>query len=164
MGNRAFYLIAGSLAFCFPLCAQQTYGPDLYSAVNNSVLRFPSLTLPDAQLFSFSSAFNRMETTRPDLLPASALLTTTTQRRIAYVAPGADSKDSSKEVSDVSRRNLLDYVHGEIGFLYGRSTGRFGGGVEQGYIIGDVGDDKFQISVGAAYQHSSGRFPRTLNR
>jgi hypothetical protein len=54
----------------------------------------------------------------------------------------------------------FDYATGEIGFLYGRSTGKYGGEFKQGYIIGEVGNDKLQISAGAAYEDSSFRFPR----
>ena len=160
MTKRALSAVAGFLSPCLPLLAQQTDRPDVFSAMNNSFLRLPSLTLSDGASFSFASAFNRMETTTPDFLPASALPTPGPQRAIAYVTPITDPKDSSKEVSDVSRRDLLDYVHGEVGFLYGRSTGKFGGAVEAGYIIGEVGDDKFNITAGASYEHSSGRFPR----
>ena len=150
----------GFLSLCLSLSAQQIDRADLWSALNNSSLRFPSLGLSDAQLFSFATAFNRMETSTPAFLPASALPTTAPQRAIAYVTPVTDAKDSSKEVSDVSRRNLLDYVHGEVGFLYGRSTGKYGVEVEQGYIISEMGNDKFHISVGAAYENLSGHFPR----
>ena len=140
----------GFLSLCLSLSAQQIDRADLWSALNNSSLRFPSLGLSDVQLFSFATAFNRMETSTPDFLPASALPTTAPQRAIAYVTPVTDAKDSSKEVSDVSRRNLLDYVHGEVGFLYGRSTGKFGGSVEQGYVIGDVGDETLRAWLEAA--------------
>ena len=47
-----------------------------------------------------------------------------------------------------------------MGALYGRSSGKFGREVEEGYIVGGVGDDKFNITVGAAWEHSSGRVPR----
>jgi len=160
MTKRALSAVAGFLSLCLSLTAQQMDRADLWSAVNNSSLRFPSLALSDAQFFSFSTAFNRMETSTPDFLPASALPTTGPRRAIAYVTPVTDPKDSSKEVSDVSRRNVLDYVHGEVGFLYGRSTGKFGGSVEQGYVIGDVGDEKFHITAGAAFENSSIRWPR----
>jgi hypothetical protein len=52
------------------------------------------------------------------------------------------------------------YYGGEVGFLYGHPTGRFGGDEVQTYILGEVGTDKFQISVGASYQESNGRVPR----
>jgi hypothetical protein len=52
------------------------------------------------------------------------------------------------------------YFGGEVGFLYGRSSGKFGGDVMQTYMVGEVGNDKFQITVGASYEESSVRFPR----
>jgi hypothetical protein len=156
MTKRALSAVAGFLGLCLPLSAQQTLLPDTLSALNHSSPRFPSLALSDGGLFSFSSAFNWMETTTPDFLPA--LSTTEPQRANASATSG---KDSSKEVVDVRRPNLLDYASGEVGFLYGRSIGgKRGGEVEEGYIIGEVGDDKFHITVGASYENWSGRFPR----
>jgi hypothetical protein len=155
MTKRALSAVAGFLGLCLPLSAQQTGRPDIFSALNTSLLRFPSLTLSDGRLFSFSSAFNWMETTTPDFLPA--LSTTAPPRANAAAPPG---KDSSKELVDVRQPNLVDYASGEVGFLYGRSTGKRGVEVEQGYIIGEVGDDKFHITVGASYENSSGRFSR----
>jgi hypothetical protein len=168
MIKGALSTVAGFISLCLPLFAQQTDYPDVFSALNdNSFPRLPSLTLSDGGLFSFSGAvaspllFNWMETTPADFLPALSMASTTarSQRATAPAATANDS-DSSKEVVDVRRPNLLDHVSGEMGFLYGRSTGKFGGEVEQGYIIGGVGDDKFNITVGAAYEHSSGRFSR----
>jgi len=161
MTKRARSAVAGFLGLCLPLSAQQTGRPDIFSALDNSSLRFPSLTLSDGRLFSFSGAvappllFNWMEPTLPDFLPT--LSTTEPRRATASAAPPTDS---SKEHVDIQRSNLFDYASGEVGFLYGRSTGKFGRDVEQGYFIGDVGNDKIHITVGAAYENSSGRFPR----
>jgi hypothetical protein len=160
--GRVAVAVAGFLSLYLQLSAQSIDQSDLFSPLNNSSLRLPSLALSDAQLFSFSTAFNRMETTASDFLPTSVLPTTTPQRTLAYVRPLTDAKDSSKEASDVSRRNLLDYVHGEVGFLYGRSTGKFGGEYKEGYVIGEVGDEKFRITAGAAFEDSSFRFPRQV--
>ena len=160
MMKRALSAVAGFLSLCLPLSAQQTDRPDIFSALNSSFLRPSSLTLSDGQLFSFSGAvappllFNWMETTTPDFLPA---LATTAPQRANAGSSATAPKDSSKEVVDVRRPNLLDYAHGEVGFLYGRSSGKFGREVEQGYIIGEVGDDKFHITVGAAYENSTRR-------
>ena len=160
MTKRALSAVAGFLGLCLPLSAQQTYRPDLFSALNNSI-SLPSLSLSDGQRFFFSGAvaspfsFNWIEPTPSDFLPA---LSTAAPPRAHAAA--AYPKDSSKEIMDLQKRNLFDYAHGEIGVLYGRSTGKFSGDVEQGYFIGEVGNDKFHISVGAAYENSSGRFPR----
>jgi hypothetical protein len=160
MTKRALSAVAGFLGLCLPLSAQQTCGPDLFSALNNSLLRLPSLSLSDGQLFSFSGAvappfsFGWMDPTPPDFPPA---LSTTALPRANATA--AYPKDSSKEVVDVQPK-LFDYAGGEVGFLYGRSTGKYGVEVEQVYIISVMGNDKFHISVGAAYENSTVRFPR----
>jgi hypothetical protein len=161
MTKRALFAVAGFLSLCLPLSAQQPYRPDLFSALNNSI-SLPSLALSDGQLFSFSGAvaapfsFGWMQPALPDSLPA--LRTTAAPTRANTAA--TDPKDSSKEVVDVQRSNLFDYATGEVGFLYGRSTGKFSGDLEQGYIFGEVGNDKVHISVGAAYENSNVRFSR----
>jgi hypothetical protein len=160
MTKRALFAVAGFLGLCLPLFAQQTYRPDPFTALNNSI-SLPSLSLSDGQRFSFSGAvaspfsFNWMESTPPDFLPALSLPLPQTA-----TGPAAYPKDSSKEVVDVRKPNLLDYATGEVGVLYGRSTGKFSGDVEQGWFTGEVGNDKFHISVGAAYENSNIRFPR----
>jgi len=154
MTKRALFAVAGFLGLCLPLFAQQTYRPDPFSALNNSI-SLPSLSLSDGRLFSLSSAFTWMQPTPPDFLPAlSPPLPQTAAASAAY------PKDSSKEVVDVRKPDLLDYATGEVGFLYGRSTGKFSGDVEQGYFIGEVGNDKVHITAGAFYENSSVRFPR----
>ena len=52
------------------------------------------------------------------------------------------------------------YYGGEVGVLYGRWTGKGGGDLMESYVLGTVGNDKFQITAGAAYEESSGRTPR----
>jgi len=153
MTKRALFAVAGFLSLCVPLSAQ-TYRPDIFSALNNSI-SLPSLSLSDGRLFSLSSAFTWMQPTPPDFLPAlSPPLPQTAAASAAY------PKDSSKEVVDVRKPDLLDYATGEVGFLYGRSTGKFSSDVEQGWFSGEVGNDKFHISVGAAYENSNVRFSR----
>jgi hypothetical protein len=155
MTKRALSAVAGFFGLCLPLSAQQTDRPDIFSALNNSLPRLPSLALSDTQRFSFSSAFNWIEPTPPDFLPA--LQATALPRANASAMPG---KDSSKDVVDMQRSNLFDYASGEVGFLYGRSIGKFSREVEQRYIFGEVGNDKFHINAGASYENWSGRFSR----
>jgi hypothetical protein len=159
MTKRAFFAVAGFLSLCVPLSAQQTYRPDLFSALNNSI-SLPSLSLSDGQRFSFWGAaaapfsLSWMEPTPPDFLPA---LNPPPQ---TATAPAAYPNDSSKEVVDVRKPNLLDYATGEVSVLYGRSTGKFSGDLEQASIFGEVGNDRVHISVGAAYENSNIRFSR----
>lgn len=159
MVKRALSVVAGFLSLCLPLFAQQTDRADVFSALNDVPVRFPSLTFSDAQLFSFSEAvappllFNWMET-QPDVsLPP---IIVTPPRRFAAVS-AAPLEDSSKEVVDVRQPSLLDNAHGEVGFIFGRSSGKFGRDFEAGYIIGEVGDDRFHISAGASYENSTRR-------
>jgi hypothetical protein len=49
------------------------------------------------------------------------------------------------------------YYGGEVGVLYGRWSGKGGGDMWQTYVVGTVGNDKFQITAGAAYEEWNGR-------
>ena len=164
MTKRALSAVTGFLSLCLTLSAQQAFRPDGFSALNYSLLRLPSLNLSDGGPFSFSGAaapsflFNWMEPTS-DFLPALNMASMTARSQRAN-ASAVSPTDSSKDVVDVQRSNLFDYAGGEAGFLYGRSSGKFGRDVEAGYIFGEVGNDKFHISVGAAYENLSERFPR----
>ena len=161
MIKRALVAVAGSLAFCFSLSAQQIDRPDIFSALNKS-FHFASLTLSDGQRFSFSEAvavpllLDALETPPPDV-PLPALIVT--RPRTAAAVSAAPVEDSSKEVLEM-RRPYFDYAGGEVGFLYGRSTGKFASDFEQGYIVGEVGNEHLHISAGASYERSSGRVPR----
>ena len=48
---------------------------------------------------------------------------------------------------------------GEVGFLYGKSSGKYGREDFQTYIIGTVGTEKFSITAGYLHLESSGRAP-----
>jgi hypothetical protein len=161
MARRAFCAIAGFLGLCLSLSAQQTDRPNTFSALNNKSLRFPSLTFADGGNFSFASI---AETAAPDFLPSLTMATVTTRSgndsSKETAARSTALNAGGKEPVNVQRSNPFDYVTGEVGFLYGRSTGKFDREVEAGYIFGAVGNDHFQISAGAAYEHSSGRLPR----
>jgi hypothetical protein len=75
----------------------------------------------------------------------------------ANAAP-VDGKDSPSEVVN-SPLNPI-YYSGEVGFFYGRSSGKFDREIMQTYFLGTVGNERFQITVGAAYGESNGSLPR----
>ena len=162
MAKRGVLVVAGFLGLCFSSFAQQTDRADFFRTLNSSDLPFAWLTLSDAQLFSFSGAvvppllFSWMETTSPVDVVLPTIIVKAPPGATAYAEP---LDDSSKEVVDVQRSHSY-YAGGEMGALYGRSSGKFGREVEEGYIVGGVGDDKFNITVGAGWEHSSGRVPR----
>ncbi len=127
------------------------------------------MSLADSRAFPFGNAFAWMTTPNdflPDWRPANwentAYLNEAGSarqlRRDRAAASARNVNDSSKEVAEVELRksNLLENLHGEIGFLFGRSSGgRVNYDVESGYIFGTTGNENVQISVGAFYEHAN---------
>ena len=66
-----------------------------------------------------------------------------------------DGKDYSSVESMAAEKASLSWTGGEVGFMYGHATGKFGGDTFSSYIIGGVGNDNLQINVGAAYQETN---------
>jgi len=155
MTKRALCSVAGFLGLCLSLSAEQTDRPETFSALNNNSVRFPSLTLSDGGSFSFATV---AETASPDFLPPLTRASVPATLHNA-TAPSAPAKDSSKEVVE-AKRPPFDYADGEVGFLYGRSIGKGDRELESGYIFGEAGNDKFQISAGASYENLSGSIRR----
>jgi hypothetical protein len=69
-----------------------------------------------------------------------------------------DGKDYSS--AEAMEKASLVWTGGEVGFMYGHVTGKFGGDLFSSYIMGGVGNDKMQINVGAGYEEFQGRVPR----
>ncbi len=67
---------------------------------------------------------------------------------------GTDPKDLPEMM--VPPPNQI-YYGGEIGFLYGHSMGKSSGDLMESYIMGQVGNDHFQITAGAAFDQWSGQ-------
>jgi hypothetical protein len=174
MTKRALFAVAGIFVGCLtlsaqemeramdrpPLIALQQPGPlrpvdngaALFTTLNSMYYGFPSLMLSDGRLFSLASAYNGIEAA-PDFLPALIAAD-------AAVAGTTSTRAADSKATAAMQPKLFDYAHGEIGVLFGTSSGRFSRQVEQGYILGEVGNDKLQISAGASYERSSGHFPR----
>ena len=129
-----------------PLLFQRTL---LDSRLGNPLLTDGALgpaTFSSRETFSLATTFNLIGT------PTSFLPTTMAMESPGRSLPATSSKDSSDYPLDLRPGY---YVTGEVGFVYGRSTGKFGGDYKEGYIIGQVGNDKVQITVGAAYEDSN---------
>jgi hypothetical protein len=158
---------------CFGLNAQQNDGMNAFNATNRSLAPVASLGLSDASRFPFGSAFAWMEPAdnflpgwKPDgwdAAPDYKVATTSRQRRqrtgndYKNVSDAKDTTGGSVEL----RKSLFDNIHGEVGFLYGASSGgRVSHQVESSYIFGTAGDEHVQISVGAFYEHSNTDFSR----
>jgi hypothetical protein len=124
--------------------------PTLFNSLDNPVF---GLLFSNRDFFSLATTFNLVGTTPQSFLPFSPA---TESPRVSR--PATSDKDSSNRLFDV--RPNFDYVTGEVGFLYGQSSGKFGGDYLQGYIFGEVGNDRIHISAGASYEEWNGRVPR----
>ena len=113
--------------------------------------------------YSFASQWVQMGFTSSDLFPAALLSAAPPSAQRPSAGPvhgsygkdlGADGKDSPAEMQSSSLDPL--YYGGEVGVLYGRWSGKGGGDMWQTYVVGTVGDDKFQITAGASYEEWNG--------
>jgi hypothetical protein len=128
--------------------------PLVDSPLGRSSVGYPVLALSDQRLFSFANAsFGLMEAAQRDVLPPRNSVEARPRKALA-----ARDRDLSAELED-NPANAI-YTGGEVGFMYGRSAGKYGGSVEQGYVLGVIGNDKFQVTAGASYEQSTVRFPR----
>jgi hypothetical protein len=152
MIRRALFAVAGIVALCQPLVARP---PEQLLLDGDTFDRQESwVSLENRDRFFFSSAFGSMRTTReflPDFDPSEPLNT-------AYL-PSSDSKDSLDRIIDLQAPSKIRFG-GEVGFLYGKSTGKWGREDFAGYIIGTVGNEKFSINVGYLRQESTFNVPR----
>ena len=184
MIGRVLSIAAGLLGICFAVAAQQAnssgptqsehaaalslYQPKILSVKNSSLLfrKGPVRAWSDGGQLVSESALAEIGMVSLDLFP------------VAYLPPNASGAATAKKgsaTSDSSTGNFgpdgkdftgmmspADQVYygGEVGILYGRWTGKGGGDLMQSYILGTVGNDKFQISVGAEYEESSGHSAR----
>lgn len=153
MMKRALLAIAGLLSFCAPAFAQfPLFNTDF---LDRSAITSPWVSLDTQDRFAFSTAFGSMRTNQ-EFLP---VLTPATPLNAAY-AFASDSKDSVDRIVDLRKPSDIRFG-GEIGFLYGKSTGSgFGREDYAGYIIGTVGNDKFSITAGYYRQETNFSGPR----
>ena len=128
--------------------ALQSHGS--FAALNNAWHGSGPLTLVRPQFFSFPSAFGWLEGGADDLLPVFI------PGHVIGVTPlfAPVSEPASKVFGLLPNP---DYVGGEVGLFYGRSTGKHRLEVEQAYILGEIIDGNTHINVGASYERASGR-------
>jgi len=124
--------------------------PSLFNSLDNPVFGFP---FSNRDVFSLSTTFNLMGSAPQSLPPFSSAV-----ELPRASLPATSGKDSSDRLFDL--RPHFDYVTGEVGFMYGHSSGKFGGDYLGGYIFGEVGNDRIHISAGASYEEWNGRVPR----
>lgn len=169
MGKWALWVVAGFLGCSLSLSAQEinllALNQPGQSAVDSRAALFGTLygsnygsaavTLADGRPISLLSGYNWIEPMTLGYLPAVK----------AEVPPRVSStakvQENSSDKVVAAKPKFFDYVGGEVGVLYGHSVGgKFSREVEQGYILGEMGNDTTHIVVGASYEHSNGRVPR----
>jgi hypothetical protein len=184
MVKRALCVALGLVGVCFPAVAQQAYRSEwpvavfdpafalnLYqpriSGTGDSFLLFhrgPLRTWSDGGWLASENALTQIGMVSLDLFPAAFL----TPNVFGVVPPqngngvrdsrsgnsGTDGKDSPKEMVSSSLNPV--YYGGEVGFLYGQWSGKGGGDMWETYVVGTVGNDKFQITAGAAFDEWNG--------
>lgn len=170
MTKGSFILAAGVLSAWLGCTADaQQIGDRAKARFFGRPIASPAMSLADSRAFPFGSNFAWMAPTNgflPDWRPvgwdsSGVNLSMGWGQPKQYSGMNGYSKDSSKEVSEVRKSNLLDYVHGEIGGYFGTSTGgRTKLTSEGGYIQAVTGNENLQISVGAFYEHSDAQFQR----
>jgi hypothetical protein len=180
MSKHALFAMAGFLGLCASLSAQEVrdfgsvqpgrftlspLGPsgavntrsalgqaNLFGTLNNAWYGPTPVALADGRLFSFPNAFAWTEATPVGYLPVAPL------EAPARVASAAKlTGDSGNKALGLLPK--LDYAGGEVGFFYGKSNGKYSREVEAGYFLGEIVEGNTHITVGASYEHASGRAP-----
>src|SRR3954470_7728232 len=122
MTKRVLFAVAGFLGLCLPLSAQRLSGPEQL-LLGGSALDYaqsPWVSLENRDRFLFSTAFGSMRPSE-NYLPAfdpSGPLT--------YSAPRSmNDKNPVDNIVELTAPSRF-YYGGEMGFLYGKSTGKYG--------------------------------------
>lgn len=152
MMRGALLAVVGMVALGQPLAAR----PPEQLLLDGDALydQEPWVSLENRDRFFFSSAFGSMRATReflPSFDPSERL-------NMAYL-PSTERRDSLDRIIDLEAQNKIRWG-GEVGFLYGKSTGKYGREDFAGYIMGTVGNEKFSINVGYLHQETTFNVPR----
>ena len=135
------------------------YRPELFTNVDTAeLLRDLPLTGYLSGHLPGSSALGRMGSAPVGNFP-TALVSAEPRQKTGNVTSGPvkdpkDGKDYSSIESMAAEKASLSWTGGEVGFMYGHATGRFGGDQFTSYIMGGVGNDHLQINVGAGYEET----------
>ena len=145
MMKRVLLALAGLLSLGSSLPAQSLFGGGLFDQPS---MYSPWASLESQDRFMFSTAFGSMRRTEqylPTFDPSAPL-------SAAYLSP--DNKSSVDRVVDLHAPSKI-YYGGEFGFLYGKSTGKYGREDVAGYLIGTIGTDQFSITAGVYRQETT---------
>jgi len=152
MMKGVLFAAAGFLGLCVSVSAQQTQRPEplqLDSALDGPYLGLPPISLENRDRLFFSTAFGSMRPEVNFLPPYSPW------EPQSYALPNAPSRKYAADDAVYLRAPDPIRFGGEIGFLYGKSSGRYGREDFSSYIIGTVGNDKFSITAGFLHQETT---------
>ncbi|HWY50753.1 MAG TPA: hypothetical protein VNW72_04655 [Chthoniobacterales bacterium] len=140
------------------------YRPELFSTIDSADL------VRDLSMREFldgrvpgSTAMGRMGTAPVGNFPMALVNAEPRKKGNSISGPVKDPKDGKDYASVESlatEKASLAWTGGEVGFIFGHSSGKFGGDEFTSYIIGGVGNEHMQINVGASQQEFNGRVPR----
>jgi hypothetical protein len=150
-----------------PFSALSLYQPKIFGATGDSLLfhKGPVLAWSDGGRLASENAMANMAMVSLDFSPSggysapTGVVSPPTNKARSASDPGPQNfVPDGKDLPDLleAPSNQI-YYGGEIGFMYGQWTGKGSGDYMQSYILGGVGNDKFQITAGASYEQSSGR-------
>ena len=140
------------------------YRPELFASVDTSgllhdlpITEYLNGRLPGSTALGKMGAAPVMETTGGGNYPTALVSAEPRRKGNAVSGPVKDPKDgkdySSVESMAVEKASLT-WTGGEVGFMYGHASGKFGGDTFSSYILGSVGNDNLQINVGAGYEET----------
>jgi|SRR4051794_4614365 hypothetical protein len=183
MIRRAVAIAVGVMAVCFSVTAQPPESlkafnrklslgfsePGMFGPTRTSLLfrQGPVRPWSDGGQLAGETAFANISMGVFDLFPASYLspapAAPTRRGMTASDVPsqnlGADGKDLPEQAFNSPLNRV--YYGGEIGFLYGRWSGKGGGDMIDTYLLGTVGNEHFQITAGGEYQEWNGHGARS---
>ena len=135
------------------------YRPELFANVDGAeLLRDLPMTEYLGRRLPGSTPLGRMGSAPIGNFPI-ALVSAEPHQKTTKVASGPvidpkDGKDYSSVESMAVQKAALTWTGGEVGFMYGHSSGRYGGDEFTSYIMGGVGNEHVQINVGAGYEET----------
>src|SRR6266567_3675669 len=163
MIKRAGFGLVALFALSFPALGQQP--TELFTTVDSAALvhQLPMQEFLDGRLPG-STPLGRMGTAPVANFPMALVSAEPRKKGSSVSGPVTDPKDGkdySSAESLAAEKASLVWTGGEIGFMYGHSSGKFGGDEFTSYIMGGVGNEHLQINVGASYQEFNGHFSRS---
>lgn len=112
------------------------------------------VALSDRAIFSYADAFDR-----PEYLPCDPLPTLEAAELPTIRVVSKSRRHSSAIATALTPPGTMQ-VSGEAGVFYGRSSGKCGREISHEFIVGELGNDRFSITVGASHEEISGRTSR----